>query len=107
MPQWPNQSLATLGGIGPSSWRWGASPHRHEPLLEFENGEYCQHLRTEGSIYYYGAAALGSLVFVLAAANGFARCVCVHVSGPAHVNTRESLVKYRVRARRNGIEQLV
>jgi len=46
-------------------------------------------------------------VSVLTAANGFAKCVCAYVSGPAHVNTIESLVKYLVCAIKKGIEQLV
>ena len=46
-------------------------------------------------------------MFVLTAANGFARCACAYVSGPAHVNTIESLVKYLVCAIKKGIEQFV
>ena len=48
--------------------------------------------------------APGSLVSVLTAANGFTRCACVYVPGPAYINVRESLVKYLVWAIKKCIE---
>ena len=100
MPQWPNLSLATLGGRGPSSSRSGVPPHHHEALSELRTGDIVSTNESEKA----STAAPESLVSVLAAANGFTRCACMHVLGLAHVNARELLIKYLVHARRKGIK---
>jgi len=52
------------------------------------------------------AIAPGGLVSMLAVVSGFSRCVCAHISGPAHVTARELLDKYCARARRRGSNNL-